>query len=124
MHRPLLSPFLDQVIDKRQGTISPKRISEALRMPLSRLARLANVHRNTLSRRPASSSVQEPLALVARIVAAAAELVEGDTGRAVIWFRHQPLAGFSGRTAEELVADGHADAVLSHLEMLRDGGYA
>ena len=47
-----------------------------------------------------------------------------DAARAIVWFRHQPLAAFDGRTAAELVAAGHVDAVLVHLEILRDGVYA
>jgi hypothetical protein len=33
---------------------------------------------------------------------------------------HRP----DNRTAEELVADGHGEAVLGHLDDLRDGTYA
>jgi uncharacterized protein (DUF2384 family) len=120
----MLSSFIDDVIDRRSGLISPERVSATLRVTLAQLARLAQVHRNTLSRHPGSPTVQERLGEVARIVATAADLLEGDTRRAIVWFRHQPLAGFDGRTAEELVAAGHADAVLAHLEMLRDGVYA
>jgi len=47
-----------------------------------------------------------------------------DLAKAAIWFRHQPLSGFDGQTAEELVAAGHAQAVVTHLAMLRDGVYA
>jgi hypothetical protein len=114
-----LAPFLDRVSE--QGAISPERMGDVLRLPITGIARLANVHRNTLSRRPSSKLVQERLGEVARAVAAAAELVEGDQDRAILWFRHQPLSGFAGRTAEELVADGHVAAVLAHLAMLRDG---
>ena len=98
--------------------------SKALRLSLAEVARLAKVHRNTLTLKPESPVVQERLGVVARIISAAADLMEGDTGRAVIWFRHQPLAGFDGATAAELTAAGHGDAVLAHLEMLRDGLYA
>jgi uncharacterized protein (DUF2384 family) len=120
----MLSTFIDSVTDRRRGLISPKRIGDALHMPLAEVARLAKVHRNTLAQKPESPVVQERLGEVARIIAAAADLIEGDTGRAVVWFRHQPLAGFDGRTAAELTAAGHGDAVLAHLEMLRDGAYA
>lgn len=119
----MLSPFLASVVDRDSGLLSPELVGEALRMPMTRLAKLAKLHRNTLQRHPEAPAVQARLGEVARIVAAAADLV-GDTGRAVVWFRHQPLAGFDGRTAEGLVADGHADAVLAHLELLRDGAYA
>lgn len=120
----MLSPFLDDVTDRRSGTISPERVGKALRVSLAEVARLAKVHRNTLAQRPDSPVVQERLGEVARVVAAAADMLEGDTGRAVVWFRHQPLSGFDGATAAELIAAGHADAVLAHLEMLRNGVYA
>jgi hypothetical protein len=59
-----------------------------------------------------------------RILAEAAELLGDDADKAVLWFRHQPLAGFDHQTAEELVTAGHARAVLTHLAMLREGAYA
>jgi len=67
--------------------------------------------------------VRDHLGDVARIVSIAAELT-GDEARAILWFRHQPLSGFDGATAEELVAQGHGRAVVEHLALLRDGGYA
>lgn len=88
------------------------------------VARLAAVHRNTLTRTPSSSKVQARLGDVMRILSEATELLDGDIGKAVIWFRHQPLAGFEGQKADELAANGHADAVLTHLHMLQQGGYA
>jgi uncharacterized protein (DUF2384 family) len=120
----VLNAFLGDVTDRRRGMISPERIGRALHISLAEVARLAKVHRNTLAQKPDSPVVQQRLGEVARIVAAAADLMEGDTGRAVVWFRHQPLAGFDGSTAAELTAAGHGDAVLAHLEMLRDGAYA
>jgi uncharacterized protein (DUF2384 family) len=124
MAHTMLDPFLEEVIDRRRGTISPARVAAALRVTQSQLARIANVHRNTLARSPNSPAVQERLGAVARIVSEAAELMGGDMPRAIVWFRHQPLAGFDGETAAELVAEGHADAVLAHLDVLREGGYA
>ena len=119
----MLTAFLDEVTDPRGGRISPRRMSQALGMPLNELARVVHLHRNTLARTPLSPKVQGRLGEIARIIAFAAELT-GDSGRAVVWFRHQPLAGFDCKTAEQLVEDGQADAVLKHLGMLRDGVYA
>jgi uncharacterized protein (DUF2384 family) len=119
----MLSVFLDDVTD-RQGVFSPVRMSESLRIPLSQLARIAKVHRNSLSQHPGSAAVQARLGEVARVITTAADLLGGDTAKAIVWFRHQPLSGFDGQTAEELVADAQTDAVLAHLETLRDGGYA
>lgn len=119
----MLNAYFDEVT-YGQGLFSPLRMSESLRIPLSQLARIANVHRNSLSRHPESAAVQARLGEVARIIVTASDLLGGDTARAIVWFRHQPLSGFDGQTAEELVAGGHTDAVLAHLETLRDGGYA
>ena len=119
----MLHPFLETVRDPGQHLISPQRVGEALGIPLSRVARLAQVHRNTLTQHPEAPAVQDGLGEVARIIMTAADLT-GDEGRAVLWFRHQPLSGFDGATAEELVTQGHGRAVLEHLAMLRDGGYA
>jgi uncharacterized protein (DUF2384 family) len=117
----MLSRFLADVTDPGGG-LSPGLVGGALKMSVADMARVTRLHRNTLTRRPHSPSVQARVGEVARIVAAAADLIGDD--RAGVWFRHQPLAGFAGRTAEELVAAGHADAVLKHLDQLADGAYA
>lgn len=119
----MLNAFLNEVTDQ-QGVLSPLRMSEMLRVPMSHLARVAKVHRNSLSQHPESPAVQARLGEIARIIVTASDLLGGATPRALVWFRHQPLSGFDGQTAEELVAAGHTDSVLAHLETLRDGGYA
>ena len=53
-HAALLGSFLADITEPRRGLISPRRMSEALRMPLAELARVAHLHRNTLARRPDS----------------------------------------------------------------------
>ncbi len=122
-HKAMLSSFLAEVMEPQNGTISPQRLSSALHITLVRLSQLTQLHRNTLTRHPESPEVQQRLGDVTRIISQAAELV-GEQQRAIVWFRHQPLSGFEQKTAEELVAVGHADAVLAHLAMLRDGVYA
>jgi uncharacterized protein (DUF2384 family) len=119
----MLSPFLEEVTEPRQGSISPQRMSDVLRVPLARLSQITGLHRNRLTRNPGSPEVQQRLGEVAQIITIAAELI-GDEPRAIIWFRHQPLSGFDHKTAEDLVAAGQAKAVLAHLSMLADGGYA
>jgi uncharacterized protein (DUF2384 family) len=116
----MLSPLLAGVEDR--GLLSPRRVSDRLRMPVAQLARLARLHRNTLSH-PESALVQTRLGEIVTILAKAAEL-GGDPDKAVVWFRHQPIAAFGNQTAEELVAAGHGEAVLGHLDDLRDGAYA
>jgi uncharacterized protein (DUF2384 family) len=119
----MLSAFFETVSDP-PGVLSPQRMSESLKVPMARLAEIAHLHRNSLSRNPDSPAVQERLGEVARVIATASDLLGGDTAKAILWFKHQPLSGFSGKTAEELVEGGHIRAVLQHLEDLREGSYA
>lgn len=119
----MLSDFLDRVSEPKGGGLSPSRVGGALKMSVADLSRITRLHRNTLTRTPGSPSVQARVGEIARIVARAGEIL-GDDNRGAVWFRHQPLAGFDGRTAEDLVAAGHGDAVLKHLDTLADGGYA
>jgi uncharacterized protein (DUF2384 family) len=92
-------------------------------LPLSGLAKLAHVNRNTMTAKPESRAVQAKLGQIAAIIARAAEM-SGDEARAIIWFKHMPIVGFGGKTAEQLVEEGHADAVMATLETMEQGGYA
>jgi len=120
----MLSTPLEAVYDSRLKCISPDRVAAVLHMPAAEIARLVDVHRNTLARAPGSPKVQTRLGEVMRILTEASDMMGDDLAKAAIWFRHQPLSGFDGQTAEELVASGHAQAVVTHLPMLRDGVYA
>jgi uncharacterized protein (DUF2384 family) len=124
MRTSILAPTLNRLYDPGCGAIMPDRLAASLKAQLSDVARIAGVHRNSLASAPTSPKVQARLGEVARILAEAAELLDGDENKAAVWFRHQPLAGFDGETAEDLVAAGHAAAVRAHLRMLRDGAYA
>ena len=53
----------------------------------------------------------------------AAEMA-GDEGRAAIWFKHQPIPGWAGKTAADLVRERRADRVIAYLEAVRAGVYA
>ena len=57
------------------------------------------------------------------ILAMAGEMAGGDE-RAAIWFKHQPIPGWAGKTAYDLVGEGKADKVLAYLEAVRSGVYA
>jgi len=73
----MLTAFLDQVTGPSQGGISPQRLSEALRVSLSEIARLAKVERSTLTHRPGPPAVRRRPGEIARIVTVAAELLGG-----------------------------------------------
>lgn len=116
----MLAAFYDDI---REGDlIAPRRMAARLRVPMTKLSRMARVNRNTMAARPDSPAVQTKLAQIARIVTRAAELA-GDEGRALLWFRHQPIASFAGKTPAELVEAGEGDGVLWYLDGLDAGSY-
>lgn len=53
-----------------------------------------------------------------------AEELAGDEQRAAIWFEHQSIPGWAGKTACDLVQEGKADKVLDYLEAVKSGVYA
>ena len=116
----MLAPFLDDV--RQDDLIAPRRLAERLRLPMSRLAKIAHVNRNTMAARPESPAVQAKLGQIAAIIAKASEL-SGDEGAAVIWFKYQTMASW-GRTPEDVVELGYADAVLEELERMAEGVYS
>ncbi len=115
----LASNFIASLQEPRTPYISPKRVALALGVQLSRLAEIAGVHRNTLAN-PASERLQDRLRDMVRVIMAASE-VTGDVEQAIYWFRNEPIVTLKRRTAAELVASGHTNAVLAHLSELVDG---
>jgi Protein of unknown function (DUF2384) len=103
--------------------LSARRVSELLGVTQSELAKLAGVARNTLTAASGVRKVDQALSPIVRILAMAAEMA-GDENRAVIWFKHQPIPGWAGRTAYDLVREGKSDKVLAYLEAVRSGVYA
>jgi hypothetical protein len=111
--------FVESLQEPRTPYISPKRLSAALGVQVANLAALSGVHRNTL-RNPASERVQSKLREMVKAIAAAA-LVTDDIPKAIFWFRNEPIADYDHKTAAELAADGHLEAVLSYLRDLENG---
>ena len=110
----------------REGDVpflSARRIAALLGVTLTELAALAGVARNTLTAKSGARKVDQALSPVARIVAMASEMAGGDE-RAALWFKHQPIPGWAGKTAYDLVREGKANKVLAYLEAVRSGVYA
>ena len=103
--------------------LSARRVAEGLGLTLTELAGLAGVARNTLTAKSGARTADEALSPVVRIIAMAAEMA-GDESRAAIWFKHQPIPGWAGKTAYDLVRERKADKVVAYLEAVRSGVYA
>jgi hypothetical protein len=109
--------------DGKAPFLSARRVAELLGVTLGELAALIGVARNTLAAKAGARKVDAALSPVVRILAMAGEMAGGDE-RAAIWFKHQPLPGWAGKTAYDLVQEGKADKVLAYLEAVRSGVYA
>jgi uncharacterized protein (DUF2384 family) len=119
----LLDPVIDALSGDKSAGIEPKRLADMLQMTQAELADLAGVHRTTLARNPGSPEVQSKLGPIATILSRASDM-GGGLSRAVIWFRHQPIAAFGYKRAVEIVEAGEAKQVLKWLDALEDGAYA
>jgi hypothetical protein len=100
--------------------LSPKRFSEALHIDIQTLAEQAKVHRNTITRAPGSRGIQDYLREALRVIKAATDL-SGDLGKALFWYRNEPLSVFDYKTAERLVSEGRADDLLRYVVSLEAG---
>ncbi|OBZ92081.1 transcriptional regulator [Pararhizobium polonicum] len=109
--------------DGQSPFLSAQRVWEQLGVTQSELARLIGVARNTLTAKSSARKVDSALSQVVRILAMASEMA-GDENRATIWFKHQPIPGWAGKTAYDLVSEGKSDKVLAYLEAVRSGVYA
>jgi hypothetical protein len=109
--------------DDGTAYLSARRVASLLGVTLTELAALAGVARNTLTAKTGARKVDIALSPVVRILAMASEMA-GDDQRAAIWFKHQPIPGWAGKTAYDLVRERKADKVLAYLEAVRSGVYA
>ena len=106
--------------DSPTPLLSPERFIQALRIDTQTLARQAHVHRNTVSRAPASRGVQDYLRESLRVIKAATDL-NGDLNTALFWYRNEPIAEFGYKTAETLVSEGRTDDLLRFVASLDAG---
>jgi hypothetical protein len=109
--------------DGDSAYLSARRVAGVLGVTLSELAALAGVARNTLTAKTGARKTDIALSPLVRILAMASEMA-GDDQRAAIWFKHQPIPGWAGKTAYDLVRERRAEKVLAYLEAVRSGVYA
>ena len=107
------------------GLLAPKKIAAALRTTSDEIARTVGLGRDAVQRkdRIPSPRTQRRLREMVEIV----NKVEPRFGSALIayaWFRSEPLAGFGGQTAMQLVRAGEADRVLDYIDAVDAGVYA
>lgn len=104
------------------GLLAPRKIAAFLRTTNEEVARTVGLGRDAVSRadRVRSPRTQKRLREMVEIL----NKVEPRFGSALLayaWLRSQPLAGFDGRTAMDLVRDGRAGDVLDYVDAVDAG---
>lgn len=107
------------------GLFAPKKIADAFRTTSEEVARTTGLGKDAVQRkdRVRSDKTQRRLREMVEVV----NKVEPRFGSALMayaWYRSEPLPGFSGRTAMQLVREGRADEVLDFIDAVDAGVYA
>jgi RNA recognition motif-containing protein len=112
--------FAEEFRSAHQPIIDPEKFSKALHIQLQDLAKMAGVHRTTVSENPTNAKLQGYLREAVRAMSAAYEVTE-NRERTIFWFRNTPIAEFAHQTAEQLVATGKTEAVIAYLQSIASG---
>ncbi|WP_119392423.1 MbcA/ParS/Xre antitoxin family protein [Taklimakanibacter lacteus] len=107
------------------GIFAPRKIAQVFRTTSEEVARTAGLGKDAVQRqdRVRSDKTQRRLREMVEIV----NKVESRFGSALVayaWYRSEPLPGFSGQTAMQLVRNGRADEVLDYIDAVDAGVHA
>lgn len=107
------------------GFFAPSKIAAELRTTSEEIARTAGLGRDAVQRkeRVRSDRTQRRLREMVEVI----NKVQPRFGSALMayaWYRSEPLPGFSGQTAMQLVRSGRADDVLDYIDAVDAGVHA
>lgn len=107
------------------GFFAPRKIADAFRTTSEEVARTAGLGRDAIQRkdRVRSDKTQRRLREMVEVI----NKVEPRFGSALMayaWYRSEPLPGFSGQTAMQLVRSGRTDDVLDYVDAVDAGIHA
>lgn len=107
------------------GFFAPRKIAEAFRTTSEEVARTAGLGKDAVQRkeRVRSEKTQRRLREMIEIINKT-EPRFGSALMAYAWYRSEPLSGFSGQTAMQLVRSGRADDVLDYIDAVDAGVHA
>ena len=120
MSAALHFPLAEQFREPNTLYLSPVRVSKFFGFNIQELAERAHVHRNTPTARPQAPQLQRYMQDMLRALAVALEMT-GDAPRAAFMLRNEPLKAFDYKTADTLIQEGRADAVIDYLQSLAGG---
>jgi hypothetical protein len=107
------------------GIFAPRKIADAFRTTSEEVARTAGLGKDAVQRRDRvrSDRTQRRLREMVEVI----NKVESRFGSALMayaWYRSEPLAGFSGQTAMQMVRTGRAEDVLDYIDAVDAGVHA
>ncbi|RFC65918.1 MULTISPECIES: MbcA/ParS/Xre antitoxin family protein [Mesorhizobium] len=107
------------------GVFAPRRIAQALQTTSEEIARTVGLGKDAIQRKDRINSdrTQRRLREMVEIL----NKVEprfGSPLMAYAWYRSEPLPGFSGQSAMQLVKAGRADDVLDYIDAVDAGVHA
>ncbi|ASM74327.1 MULTISPECIES: MbcA/ParS/Xre antitoxin family protein [Roseobacteraceae] len=109
----------------KSGQFEPRNIATALRTSAEEIAMTVGLSKDALQRRTRvqSDKTQRRLRELVEVL----NKVEprfGSELMAYAWYRSEPLPGFDGRTAMQLVQEGKAQQVLEYIDAVDAGVFA
>lgn len=119
------SPIVDLAQYADNGLFAPSKIANMLRTTSEEIGRSAGLGKDAIQRkdRISSDKTQRRLREMMEVV----NKVEPRFGSALMayaWYRSEPLSGFSGQTAMQLVRNGRAEEVLDYIDAVDAGVHA
>ncbi|WP_119309830.1 antitoxin Xre-like helix-turn-helix domain-containing protein [Cohaesibacter haloalkalitolerans] len=87
------------------------------------LAKLTGIDRRSFYRQSGLRKLDEAVRPLMSILNLASEMTGSDQ-RAALWFKHQPIPGWAGKTAFDLVLERKSDRVLAYLKSVQSGVYS
>ena len=108
-----------------QGEFAPRKMIEVLRTTTDELARSLGLGKDAIQRkdRIASARTQRRLRQMAEVLSKV-EPRFGSPLLAYAWYRAEPLPGFSGQTAMQLVQADRTDDILTYIDAVDAGVHA
>lgn len=107
------------------GMFKPKKIASVLRTSAEEVAMTVGLGKDALQRqtRIQSDKTQRRLRELVEVLNKVQPRFGSDL-MAYAWYRSEPLPGFDGRTAMQLVQEGKAQQVLEYIDAVDAGIYA
>ncbi len=116
--------LVKEAIDDK-GLVHPKIIANYFHTTMKEVAELSGLSIDAISKKARVSSVNSQTRLrdMVMIINRVTPWC-GSPFQAYAWYRSEPLPSFGDLTAQALVKQGKANAIMRYLDRIADGGFA